>query len=53
LDGNKMEIYKAYVEVITTGIKHYSQMYKKETDSNEIRKNEINILKLFTSISML
>jgi hypothetical protein len=53
LDGNKMECYNACVELITTGIKHYSQMYKKETDSNEIRKNEINILKLFTSISML
>jgi len=53
LDGNKMESYKAYVEVITTGIRHYSQMYKKETDPDEIRKNEINIMKLFATVSMI
>ena len=53
MDGNKMECYNAYVELIEVGIKHYSQMYKKEVDSDEIRKNEINILKLFASISML
>jgi len=53
LDGNKMEIYKAYVEVITTGIRHYSQMYKKETDPDEIRTNEINIMKLFATLSMI
>lgn len=53
LDGNKMESYKGYVEVITTGIRHYSQMYKKETDPAEIRKNEINIMKLFATVSMI
>ena len=53
LDGNKMESYKAYVEVITTGIRHYSQMYKKETDPDEIRTNEINIMKLFATLSMI
>ena len=39
--------------IIITCVKHYTRMYNKIDNNNEIRENEKNMIKLFTILSLL
>ena len=41
------------ISIIITCVKHYTRMYNKIDNNNEIRENEKNMIKLFTRLSLL